>query len=187
MLTIVPFTTDNLKRIDISAVDDSLAVTVELKSFGADFWVSGLTQENGLVVISRLSIPLPGAQTETQLVSQAKDAYDKWVAPMAVEAKKFGGLIVVPQSPEAPTKRALCQAHLDLHKYLGHIESQSLDPKVDIARQYQLIKSIGFKSAVPMISERLGLKTTTVVRRIDTAKAQGLIPKSERPENLRDK
>lgn len=185
MVSIVPLTSDNLKKVDFAATDGPFALTVELKSSGADYWVSSLTEQNGLVVVARLAMPVEGSD-EREMMRNIEVVYAKWVAPVAAEGRRMGGLVSVPAAPEPPDKRVLCEAHLDLHGLMGNIDKEGLDPKVNMARQFQLIKSIGFKSAVPMISKRSGLKQTTVVRRLDTAKAMGLLPKLERPEHLRD-
>lgn len=186
MFNIVPVATDNLNQIDVAATDELFAITVEFKNSSADFWVSGLTRTNGLVVLARLSVPVHTLDGETGAMQQAEAIYEKWLAPIAQESQADGGIPQVPEGPSPTFKKLLCEAHLDIHKFLGGIGSPSIDPKLDVARQYQLIKSVGFKSAIPMIAKREGLKTTTVIRRLDTAKAQGILPKTEQPPHLRD-
>lgn len=186
MFNIVPVATDNLNRIDVAATDELFAITVEFKNSSADFWVSGLTRTSGLVVLARLSVPVHTVDGETGAMQQAEAIYEKWLAPIAQKSQADGGIPQVPEGPSATFKKLLCEAHLDIHKFLGGIGSPSIDPKLDVARQYQLIKSVGFKSAIPMIAKREGLKTTTVIRRLDTAKAQGILPKTEQPPHLRD-
>lgn len=186
MLEIIHSKSENLKVIDVAGFDNQFAVTVELKKFSADFWVTGLTQSGDLLVILRVTFPLTESPAEQGLIRDAIEIYNSRLTELVLMAHRNGGIAQVPQAPEAPSKKSLCEAHLDLHDILGTINNQNLDPKIDISRQYQLIKSIGFNSAIPMIARRQGLKTTTVVRRLDTAKALGMLPKSERPEHLRD-
>lgn len=186
MLAIVPTLPGKLKGIDIQATDGEFAVTIEFKSWAADFWISGLTHREELLVLARVTCALSESPNERKLVAEAKSQYDQWIAPIVREAHSIGGIRFVPSAPEVTMKKMLCEAHLNLNALLGNIGASGIDPKVNAARQYQLIKSIGFKSAIPMIAKREQLKQSTVVRRLDTAKAQGILPKTEQPPHLRD-
>jgi hypothetical protein len=186
MLEIIHSKSNNLRAVDVAGFDNQFAVTVELKRYAADFWVTGLTLSEDLLVIMRVTLPLTESSTEQDLMREAVEIYNSSLSGLVEAAHRTGGIAQVPQAPEVLFKKSLCEAHLDLHQILGTINNDNLDPKIDMSRQYQLIKSIGFNSAIPMIARRQGLKTTTVVRRLDTAKALGMLPKSERPEHLRD-
>lgn len=189
MKTLSP-TTDNMRQYDLCALDGLRAITCEIKSREdsrvSDWWVTGPDSKKNLRVLARVNVPLVTTREATPSLASLMRAYEDFVRPLVDSSQKLGGMAQTLNPPEVAIKKHLCEAHLDIHKILGNLGMDGDDQKMNVVRQYQLIKSIGFKSAIPMIAAREGLKTTTVLRRIDTAKAQGLLPKQERPEHLRD-
>jgi hypothetical protein len=87
----------------------------------------------------------------------------------------------MPESPNSASfevKRLLSLTHLALHEEAGRLGVESLGIKVDIARQYELIKSFGLSGAQSLIAEQTGLPLTTVTRRLFMAREAGLLEKT---------
>lgn len=182
--------TDSLRQFDLCAQDGEVAITCEIKAtdgtYITDWWVSGLDSGNNLRVLARANFSMNVSSGKTPSLDTIRNTYDALVKPLVEASLRIAGMPQTLNAPEVTIKKLLCEAHLDLHAQIGNTGVDSIGQKVNVARQYQLIKSIGFKSAIPLIAAREGLKPTTILRRLDTAKAQGLLPKTEQPPHLRD-
>lgn len=182
--------TDSLQQFDLCAQDGQVAITCEIKATGGthitDWWASGLDSGNNLRVLARANLSMNVSSGRTPSLEIIRETYDALVKPLVEASLRVAGMPQTLNAPEVAVKKLLCEAHLDLHAQIGNIGVDGIEQKVNVARQYQLIKSIGFKSAIPMIATREGLKSTTILRRLDTAKAQGLLPRTEQPPHLRD-
>jgi hypothetical protein len=165
---------------DAVMMDKDIVATVEFKRakgvVNSDWWISGLTPGNKLVVIGRFSFGLgPSAEFETgQSISRI---YETFLQPLVALLLPLGGMPESPNAASYETKRLLSLAHLELHAAEGRIGKDFFGIKTDIARQFQLIKSFGLSGAQSLISERTGLPLSTVTRRLYMAREAGLIEK----------
>jgi hypothetical protein len=176
---------NNETRWDTIGIGDGFVVTVELKRRGgrsmSDWWFSGLNQENELVALARFSIGL-GLVTEREARDQLVSVYEDVLKGPLQELSKLGGLSDAPNTGSNENRLALCLAHLDGHETLGNIgATQSI--RVDVARQFQLIKSFGYLTAQKLISERTGLPKSTVDRRLHLARQSGDLQKMSESED----
>ncbi len=70
-----------------------------------------------------------------------------------------------------------------MHSLEGTIGDQH-GIRINVARQYQLIKSFGLKAARPLIAQREGLPVSTVSRRLYLAREDGILQKMSDAENI---
>jgi hypothetical protein len=176
---------NNSTRWDAIGIGDGLVATVELKRRSgrsmSDWWFSGLNNENELVALARFSLGL-GLVSEKEAVSQLKSVYEDVLRQPLAKLSMLGGLSEAPNTGPNENKLALCHAHLDGHETLGNIgATQSI--RVDVARQFQLIKSFGYLTAQKLISERTGLPKSTVDRRLYLARQSGDLQKMSESED----
>jgi hypothetical protein len=176
---------NNSTRWDAIGIGDGLVATVELKRTNgramSDWWFSGLNKENELVALARFSLGL-GLVPETVARQDLESVYRNILKEPMRELAKLGGLNDAPNTGPNENRLALCLAHLDGHETLGNIgATQSI--RVDIARQFQLIKSFGYLTAQKLISERTGLPKSTVDRRLYLARQSGDLQKMSESED----
>jgi len=165
------------RRWDALGMGGGLVASVELKQrFGqvvGDWWVSGLNQDDQLVALCRFSFGL-GQVSEHQATRDLEGIYKRVIAPTLSELRALGGLSDAPNPAGKHELKALCLTHLDLHEQLGNL-GENLGLRLNAARQFQLVKSFGYSAAQALIAERMGLPLTTISRRIDLARADGLL------------
>jgi hypothetical protein len=168
-------------RWDAVLIDDEIVATVEFKtrsgSLTTDWWVSGLTPQGRLLVIGRFSMGL-GNASQVETTKEVGRLYRKHIQPLVSELLPLGGMPESPNSASFDVKRILSLTHLALHEEAGRLGAESLGIKVDIARQYELIKSFGLSGAQSLIAEQTGLPLTTVTRRLFMAREAGLLEKA---------
>ena len=174
------------KRWDAIGLGDGLVATVELKVHGgkvmSDWWVSGLNADEELVALTRMSFGL-GVKTHSEAMSLLTPIYDTILKEPLSKLVALGGFSDAPNPGSNDNKLALCRAHLDGHEELGNIgDSQPI--RVDIARQFQLIKSFGYSTAQKLISERTGLPKSTVDRRLFLARESGELSKKSDADDI---
>lgn len=177
---------NNATRWDAIGIGDGLVATVELKRTNgramSDWWFSGLNKEKELVALARFSLGL-GLVPETVARRDLESVYQNILKEPMRELAKLGGLSDAPNAGANENKLALCMAHLDGHETIGNIgASQSI--RVDVARQFQLIKSFGYLTAQKLISDRTGLPRSTVDRRLFLARESGLLPKKSESDDI---
>lgn len=149
-----------------------------------DVWISGLTQANGLVALLRLQFSL-GAVSEPDALAELNRFYKSHLLSLAEESRRVGGITNTQNSSATKDRERLCANHLELQESVGLI-GESLGIKQDIARQFQLVKSLGLASAKPFLAERLGLPLSTITRRIWMAQEIGLLPKVSADPDMKD-
>jgi hypothetical protein len=163
-----------------------IVVSVELKKHldrvMSDWWITGLNYESELIVIARMGFGL-GRVGEYDSMEGLGAIYSEIVEPHVFRVEKLGGLPSAPNAPTAATKSALCELHLDMHLLEGHI-GEHLGIRVDVARQYQLIKSFGLKAARPRIARRGNLPVSTISRRLYLAREDGFLQKLSDVEDI---
>jgi hypothetical protein len=179
-------TLNNGRRWDAIGLGDGIVATVELKVHAgkamSDWWISGLNSDKELVALARMSFGL-GVRTHKEAVARLPDLYEEVIKEPLTKLASFGGLSEAPNTGSNDNKLALCRAHLDGHEELGNVgDSQPI--RIDIARQFQLIKSFGYSTAQKLISERTGLPRSTVDRRLFLARQSGFLQKMSEADDI---
>lgn len=174
------------KRWDAIGVGDGFVATVELKIKSgkamSDWWISGLNSDEELVALARMSFGL-GVRTQREALPLLTKLYDDVLKEPLATLASLGGFSEAPNTGSNENKLALCRAHLDGHQELGNLgDSQPI--RVDVARQFQLIKSFGYSTAQKLISERTGLPRSTVDRRLFLARESGLLQKMSDADDI---
>jgi hypothetical protein len=164
-------------RWDALGMGDGLVASVELKehlgSVVSDWWVSGLNKEGELLALGRFSFGL-GRVSVNEATQALGDFYKSLIAPIVPDLRGLGGLSVAPNPASKQSLKALCLTHLDLHEQLGNV-GEHLGLRANAARQFQLTKSFGYSAAQALIAERMDLPLRTFARRVDLARADGLL------------
>jgi hypothetical protein len=167
-------------RFDAVGHADGIVASVELKKhlgqINADWWISGLNKEGALTLLARVEVGHGAASTEREALAALPDRFSDLIQPMIETYKQFGGITSALNGPSVDTKQALCQLHLNMHSLEGTIGEQH-GIRINVARQYQLIKSFGLKAARPLIAKREGLPISTVSRRLYLAREDGILQK----------
>tara|TARA_B110000503_G_scaffold115153_1_gene173292 strand:- start:1144 stop:1707 length:564 start_codon:yes stop_codon:yes gene_type:complete len=173
-------------RFDAVAHGHGMVVSVELKKHldivMSDWWITGLNNQGELIVLTRMGFGLGqlGVHDSTAGLSAI---YAEIVEPLVFRFRELGGLPSAPNAPTTATKSALCELHLDMHLREGNI-GEHLGIRLDVARQYQLIKSFGLKAARPMIAQREKLPVSTISRRLYLAREAGILQKLSDVEDI---
>lgn len=158
-------------------MSDGLVASVELKerlgSVVSDWWVSGLNNDQELLALGRFSFGL--GRVDIHVATQALgDFYKRLISPSLPDLRELGGLSEAPNPASKHFLKALCLTHLDLHEQLGNV-GEHLGLRKNAARQFQLTKSFGYSAAQALVAERMGIPLKTFARRIDLARADGLL------------
>lgn len=173
-------------RFDAVGHENGVVASVELKkhldAVMCDWWISGLNANGELLALARMEFGL-GTSSERQALAGLADTYTRVVEPMVSVLRNLGGLPAAPNAPGIKTKEALCKLHLDMHALEGNI-GEELGIRLNVARQFQLIKSFGLKAARPLIAERQGLPISTVSRRLYLAREAGILQKMSDADDI---
>lgn len=148
----------------------------------SDWWFSGLNAEEELVALARISFGI-GKMTVPEATSRLEAIYEDVLKDPLTKLLALGGFSDAPNTGSSENKLALCLAHLAGHEQLGSIgETQPI--RVDVARQFQLIKSFGYSTAQKLIAERSGLPKSTVDRRLFLARESGILQKMSDADDI---
>jgi hypothetical protein len=173
---------------DAYLAEPNLVATVDFAAFrgvvSCDIWVSGMTETNGLVVLLRVQAGL-GRVSESEALGELNKLFDSHLRILAEGSRATGGIVSTHSISVTKDRERLCAAHLDLHSRVG-TTGESLGIKHDIARQFQLVKSLGLASAKPFLARRLGLPLSTISRRIWMAQELGLLPKVSADTDMKE-
>lgn len=173
-------------RFDAVGRENGIVASVELKKHldvvMCDWWITGLNSNGELLALARMEFGL-GTSNERQALNGLPETYTRVVEPMVPILRDLGGLPAAPNAPGIKTKEALCKLHLDMHAREGNI-GEHLGIRLDVARQFQLIKSFGLKAARPLIAERQGLPISTVSRRLYLAREAGILQKVSEVDDI---
>ena len=171
---------------DAIGTADGRVASVELKRrYGrvvSDWWISGLNSQGELVALVRCSFGL-GFLEEREAVSKLPSIYEEILEAPLAKLAQLGGFLEAPNPGSSENKLDLCWVHLYYHEKLGNIGA-SVPIRVDIARQFQLIKSFGLSTAQKLIVERTGLPRSTVDRRLFLARQSGLLTKMSDADDI---
>ena len=174
-------------RFDAVGHEDGIVASVELKKhlgqINADWWISGLNKEGALTLLARVEVGHGEASTEKEALAVLPDRFKDLIEPMIETYKQFGGITLALNGPSVATKQALCELHLNMHSLEGTIGDQH-GIRINVARQYQLIKSFGLKAARPLIAKREGLPVSTVSRRLYLAREDGILQKMSDADDI---
>lgn len=138
-------------------------------------WVTGLNQGGFLTCLGQLHLGMPasfGAESESAF--QSGIAQGIWqLARLSRQSVE----LLISEPILVPEFRAIVLTnHFDQHESLGNIPTEEQDKLLRIARQYQLAVSLGASTVVEFIAAFNDLPLSTVRKRIERAKASGLIP-----------
>jgi hypothetical protein len=184
------FRISETQAIDCDAylTEPNLVATADFAAFrgavSCDIWVSGMTEDNGLVVLLRVQTGL-GKVSESEALEELNKLFDSHLRSLAEGSRTTGGIVSTHSFSITKDRERMCAAHLDLHSRVGTI-GQSLGIKHDIARQFQLVKSLGLASAKPFLARRLNLPLSTISRRIWMAQELGLLPKVSAAADMKE-
>jgi len=168
-------------RAEMLIRDDHFVATIDVEKtpegFILDWWVSGTTKNGELRLLLRFQIALADAQAFSEVMIICENFWEKELREMAWGSANAGGIPDLASPPGVAVRRDHVRVHLKEHDELGNLDQGDLRVYVRTLRQYQLVKSFGYKSAQPLIAEFENLPLSTVVKRLSMARDSGLLPK----------
>lgn len=169
----------NGKSVDVVGIGGEMVATIEFSyrsgRMRSDWWFSGLNTEGELLAIARFTFGL-GDERREPPIPMIEWVYENEIKRILESYARFGGFTEDTGTGTTSSKLLRCLTHLDGHQELGHI-GESVPKRIDTARQFQLIKSLGYSAAQKLISERSDLPRSTVDRRLFLARESGLLKK----------
>jgi hypothetical protein len=168
-------------RAEMLIRDDHFVATIDVEKttegFTLDWWVSGTTKNGELRLLLRFQIGLADAKAFSEVMTICEHFWEKELREMTWGSANAGGIPDLPAPPGVAVRRDHVRVHLKEHDELGNLDQGDLRVYVRTLRQYQLVKSFGYKSAQPLIAELENLPLSTVVKRLSMARDSGLLPK----------
>ena len=168
-------------RAEMLLREDHFVATIDVdrtsEGFTLDWWVSGTTRNGELRLLLRFQIGIADAQTFSEVKILCENFWEKELREMAWGSANAGGIPDLSAPPGVDVRRDHVKVHLKEHDQLGNLDQGDLRVYVRTLRQYQLVKSFGYKSAQPLIAKYENLPLSTVVKRLSMARDSGLLPK----------
>jgi hypothetical protein len=182
MKTLIDFRTKpKEQRADLIIRDDDFVATVDVlkqeNAFTFDWWISGTTRDDQLRLLMRFQVSVPDLNTSFDALEVAESFWETSLREMAWGSANGGGLPDLPSPPSVETRREHVKIHLKEHNEVGNLDKGDSRAYTRTLREYQLVKSFGYKSAQPLIAEFEDVPLSTIVRRLSMARDAGLLPK----------
>lgn len=168
-------------RAELIIRDENFVATVDVvrqeNAFTFDWWISGLTRNEQLRLLMRFQVAVPDLQSSFDALEVCDSFWEVSLRDLAWGSANAEGIPDLPSPPSVETRRDHVKIHLEEHVELGNLANGDSRAYVRTLREYQLVKSFGYKSAQPLIAEFENVPLTTIVRRLSMARDAGLLPK----------
>lgn len=172
---------------DFSVAEAGLVTTAELKTKGSGvvsyWWASGLNSTKQLTLLTELQLSLPEKKWSEDLLFE--EIYRPYVEPLCRIGSEVSGIVHLTPLFRPEFRPRLLTEHLHQHKLLGTY-SDSTDGLVgSLAKQYQLVESFGLATSVEFLAVWNGVPVSTIRKRLERARLDGLVERKRTPENNR--